>query len=440
MGSRLYQWLDSRLKLKSIGHTLLDEPIPGGASWIYVFGSATLFLFLLQAVTGMFLALYFAPTPDHAYDSIQYIEQEVMFGWFVRGLHHWGASAIMVAVGLHLLQVYAYGAYKPPRELMWMVGVILFLILLAFAFTGYLLPWDQTAYWATQVGINMVGTVPLIGGFLIRVLRAGETLGALTLTRFFAVHVLFLPALMVTGVAVHLFILRRVGPAGPWNTEKTHQKSETFWPRQVYMDSVVMVGLFLLLASLAYFLPFPLADKADPSDHSFVPVPEWYFLFFYQLLKYTTGPFEPVASWMLPTLFVLVLLFLPFLDRRSERRPAKRPVVMVAGIGFLVIVFALLGISLKNLYAIPKSDPSVVQGQKLFAQHHCAACHRIHGEGGKVGPDLSFVGDRRPDRDWHLSHFTDPQSVSPGSIMPKFPLSEKEKNDLASYMLSLNSA
>lgn len=142
---------------------------------------------------------------------------------------------------------------------------------------------------------------------------------------------------------------------------------------------------------------------------------------------------------MLPTLFILVLFFLPFLDGRPERRPAKRPLVMAVGIGFLVIVFGLLGISLKNLYAIPKSDPSVVQGQKLFAQYHCAACHRIHGEGGKVGPDLSFVGDRRPDRDWHLRHFTDPQSVSPGSIMPKFPLSNRERNNLASYMLSLKS-
>ncbi|GJL55608.1 MAG: cytochrome b [Nitrospirales bacterium] len=437
MASRLYQWLDGRLKLKSLGHTLLDEPIPGGASWIYVFGSATLFLFLLQAVTGMFLALYYAPTPDHAYDSIQYIEHEVWFGWFVRGLHHWGASAVMVAIGLHLLQVYLYGAYKSPREVMWMVGVILFLIMLTFAFTGYLLPWDQTAYWATQVGINMMGTLPSIGGFLVRILRAGETLGALTLSRFFAIHVLFLPALMLMGVAVHLFILRRVGPAGPWNTEQTQNRSEPFWPRQVYMDAVVIVSLFLLLAALAYFLPFPLADKADPADHSFVPVPEWYFLFFYQLLKYVTGPLEPVATWILPTLFILALLFLPFLDRRSERRPTKRPLVMVAGIGFLIIVFGLLGISLKNLYAIPKSDPSVVQGQKLFVQHHCAACHRIHGEGGKVGPDLSYVGNRRPDRAWHLRHFTDPQSVSPGSIMPKLHLSDQDKNNLASYMLSL---
>ena len=176
MPSRIYEWLDNRLNLKAVERTLLDEPIPGGASWIYVFGSATLFLFVLQAVTGMFLAVYYAPTPDHAYDSVQFIENQVTFGWFVRGLHHWGASGMMIAVGLHMLQVFLYGAYKPPRELMWMVGVLLLLIVMAFAFTGYLLPWDQTAYWATQVGINMVGSVPVVGDRLIKVLRGGETL------------------------------------------------------------------------------------------------------------------------------------------------------------------------------------------------------------------------------------------------------------------------
>ncbi|MGH7231769.1 MAG: cytochrome b, partial [Nitrospiraceae bacterium] len=235
MASRIYQWLDSRLRLKPIQQTLLDEPIPGGASWIYVFGSATLFLFALQAITGMFLAVYYAPTPDHAYDSIQFIEGQVTFGAFVRGLHHWGASAMVVAIGLHMLQTFLYGAYKPPREVMWMVGVVLFLVTLGFAFTGYLLPWDQNAYWATQVGINMVGTIPIIGDLLVRVLRGGQTLGALTLSRFFAVHVLFLPALLVFGVMLHLFILRRIGPAGPWSEERAKRGSETFHPRQVYM-------------------------------------------------------------------------------------------------------------------------------------------------------------------------------------------------------------
>ncbi len=460
MASRIYEWFDSRLKLKSVERTLLDEPIPGGASWVYVFGSATLFLFVLQAVTGMFLAIYYAPTPDHAYDSVRFIETQVTFGWFVRGLHHWGASGMVVAIGLHMLQVFVYGAYKPPRELMWMVGVVLFLIVMGFAFTGYLLPWDQTAYWATQVGINMTGTVPLIGDFLVRVLRAGETLGALTLSRFFAVHVLFLPALIVIGIMVHMFILRRVGPAGPWtggverrqravqsqappaqavpqSGERRVRISETFYPRQVYMDAVVMLGVFLVIAAMAIFVPLPLTDKADPSDTSFVPVPEWYFLFYYELLKYVHGPLEPVATWILPLLVVLGMLFWPFIDRRKSRSPASRPIGMALGALFLLVVFTLLGISVKNLYAVKRTDPAVAHGKAIVGRFGCTGCHRIHGEGGAVGPDLSFVGDSRPEREWHLRHFRDPQSVSPGSIMPKFPLTEPELNDLTSYMLSL---
>jgi ubiquinol-cytochrome c reductase cytochrome b subunit len=437
MASRLYNWLDSRLNLKPVQKTLLDEPIPGGASWIYVFGSATLFLFLTQAITGMFLAVYYAPTPDHAYDSVRFIMDEVLFGSFVRGLHHWGASAMVIMIGLHMLQAFLYGAYKPPREVMWMVGVILFLIVMGFAFTGYLLPWDQTAYWATQVGINMVGTVPLIGDDLARILRGGEMLGALTLSRFFAVHVLFLPALLLTGIGLHLFILRRVGPAGPWTDERSTLKREAFYPRQVYMDAVVMLGVFLVLAGLAAGIPLPLTDKANPSDTSFVPVPEWYFLFYYELLKYIHGPLEPLVTWVLPLVFITLLLFWPFIDRNPARNPTRRPAAIISGGVFLLIVFSLLGISLKNLYAVPRVDPAIAHGKAVFAQFGCAGCHRIHGEGGAVAPDLSYIGDVRPDREWHLRHFRDPQSVSPGSFMPKFPLSEQELNDLTTYMLSL---
>lgn len=434
---RLYEWLDSRLNLTPIERTLLDEPIPGGASWIYVFGSATLFLFVLQAVTGMFLAVYYAPTPDHAYDSVQFIEREVTFGAFVRGLHHWGASAMVVAIGLHMLQAFLYGAYKPPREVMWMVGVGLFLVVLAFAFTGYLLPWDQNAYWATQIGINMVGTVPGVGDFVVRILRGGDTLGALTLSRFFAVHVLFLPVLLAIGVLVHLFILRRVGPAGPWSEERARQGSETFYPRQVYMDAVVMLAVFVVVAIMALAVSFPLADKANPADTSFTPVPEWYFLFYYQLLKYVHGPLEPLATWILPAVFFLGLLFWPFIDRNPAREPTGRPVALVLGAGFLLVVFSLLGISLRDLHAVPRVDPAVARGKALFAHFSCAGCHRVHGEGGAVGPDLSFEGETRPDRAWHLRHFRDPQAVTPGSIMPKFPLTEQQLHDLTAFVLSL---
>jgi copper-containing nitrite reductase len=439
MPSRLYAWLDSRLRLTPLKQTLLDEPIPGGASWIYVFGSVTLFLFGVQVMTGMFLAVYYVPSPDAAYDTVQFIQHEVDFGWFVRGLHHWGASAVMVAIGLHLLQVYLYGAYKPPRELMWMVGVVLLILTLAFGFTGYLLPWDQNAYWATQVGTNMVASIPLIGDFLVRLLRGGDTLGVLTLSRFFALHVLFLPALIVCGILLHLFILRRVGPAGPWSEEQARRRSEAFYPRQIYMDAVAMLGAFFMVVLLAATIEFPLADRADPSDHTFTPVPEWYFLFLYELLKHVPGRLEALATWVLPALFLLVLLAWPFLDRNPERRPTGRPLALAAGSVVVLAILTLMGISLRNLYAVPRTDPSVARGKVLFAKHHCLACHRLHGEGGTLGPDLSYVGDTRSDRQWLIRHFLDPKSVSPGSVMPKFALPEKELSDLASFMISLRS-
>jgi ubiquinol-cytochrome c reductase cytochrome b subunit len=445
----VYQWLDRRLRLRPIEEMLLNEPIPGGTSWVYVFGSATLFLFSLQLLTGMFLAIYYAPTPDHAYDSVQFIMSSVTFGAFVRGLHHWGASAMVVAIGLHMLQVYLYGAYKPPREVMWMVGVVLFLLTLAFAFSGYLLPWDQKAYWATQIGINMVGTVPGIGDALVRIIRGGDHLGALTLTRFFTLHILFLPLMTLGLIALHLFILRRVGPAGVFEERRTIGKSgavrterrrriasEPFYPRQVFMDAVVMGVVFLIVVGLAIGLPFPLADKANPSDTSFKPIPEWYFLFYYQGLKYVHGPLEPLATWILPAFFYAVLMFLPFIDRNPARNPVRRPTAILVGIAFLVGVFGLMTVSLQEIYSVPTTHPSLVRGQELYAKLQCDGCHRIHGSGGAVGPDLSYVGRGR-DRDWLIRHFKDPQAVSPGSIMPAFSLTASELDDLTNYMLSL---
>src|SRR5437879_3434267 len=374
MLSRLYAWLDSRLKLEPVKETLLDEPIPGGASWIYVFGSATLFVFFLQAITGMFLAVYYAPTPDHAYDSIRYIETQVLFGPFVRGLHHWGASAMVVAIGLHMLQVFLYGAYKPPRELMWMVGVLLLLLTMGFAFTGYLLPWDQNAYWATQVGINMVGSVPFVGTFLVRVMRGGDTLGALTLSRFFAVHVLFLPATIMALVAMHLFILRRVGAAGPWSGGCERRCKPG--------DASVRQGRLADLAATDS------AEKHPPIERR----------------VHSSEPFYP------------------------------RQVFMDAVVMFRVC--AVLALPLRGRQAMKRTGPAVAAGRALFERLQCTSCHRIHGEGGAIGPDLSYVGDHR-DRDWLIKHFRDPRSTSPGSIMPKFPLNERELNDLTAYMLSL---
>jgi ubiquinol-cytochrome c reductase cytochrome b subunit len=436
MIKRLYQWLDERIKLTPIQIKLLEEPIPGGASWIYVFGSVTLFLFLLQLISGMFLALYYNPSPDHAYDSIVFINQEVPFGSFVRGLHHWGASLMIVAIGLHMLQVFLYGAYKRPREAMWLMGVVLFLLTLSFGFSGYLLPWDQKAYWATQVGINVIGTIPGVGNMLVRIIRGGHQLGALTLSRFYALHTLFLPWTIVLLIALHLFILRRVGPAGPWDTEKAQRMREPFYPKQVFMDAVAMWGVFIILVTLASSVKVPLADPANPSDVSFTPVPEWYFLFYYQLLKYFHGPWEIVGTLVLPLLFFSLLFLLPFLDRTPQRDLLSRKGVMACGGLFLLAVFSLVGVSLKQMAAVPVTDPTVEQGKRLYGELGCAGCHRIHGEGTQVGPDLSYVGDIR-DADWLIRHFKDPQAVVPDSMMPAYSLSDTEREQLTAYMLNL---
>ncbi|HEX9016123.1 MAG TPA: cytochrome b N-terminal domain-containing protein [Chloroflexota bacterium] len=217
--SALYEWLDSRADLTRTFSPLLFRKIPKGVGWWYTFGSATLFTFVLQAVTGAFLAMYYSPSPDHAYDSVQYVTNEAIMGSFIRGLHHWGASAMVVLVVLHMLRVVIMAAYKYPRELTWLLGVGLLIVTMGFGFTGYLLPWDEKAYWATTVGTNMAGTIPLVGGWLLRLVRGGADLGAVTLTRFFSLHVLFLPALAGAIIAGHLFLVVKLGISAPPDRE-----------------------------------------------------------------------------------------------------------------------------------------------------------------------------------------------------------------------------
>jgi quinol-cytochrome oxidoreductase complex cytochrome b subunit len=206
----VFNWIKNRFALPELWNTLFARHVPeskGWIAWLYTLGSASLFLFVSQAVTGMLLAMNYVPSPDHAYDSIQFINNHVLMGRLMRGFHFWGATLMVICVVLHLLRVYFMGAYKYPREATWMVGVILFLLVLAFSFTGYLLPWDQKAYWATMVGTNILGQIPWIGPACAKLLKGGEELGSTTLTRFYAIHVLILPALTVIGIVIHLFLV-----------------------------------------------------------------------------------------------------------------------------------------------------------------------------------------------------------------------------------------
>jgi len=203
-------WLEERVGWRQVWETIFLRKIPK-VNWFYTLGSATLFLAINQIVTGILLTIYYVPTPDHAYDSVQYITTQVAMGWFIRGLHHWGASAMVVVVALHMLRVIAYGAYKYPREVTWITGVVLLLVVIMFGFTGYLLPWDQKAYWATTVGTRIAGTPPLVGDYMLRIMRGGAELSAVTLARFFGAHIWVLPSVLLLLIGIHLYLVIKNG-------------------------------------------------------------------------------------------------------------------------------------------------------------------------------------------------------------------------------------
>jgi quinol-cytochrome oxidoreductase complex cytochrome b subunit len=210
MFAKSFNWLDERLGLKTIYDTVLDRKVPK-VNWWFTLGSASLFLFLLQGITGIMLTVYYVPSPDFAYDSIQYIMNGVSFGWLIRGIHHWGASLMVLIVFFHMLRTYFFGAYKYPREFTWVTGVVLLLLTLGMGFTGYLLPWNQRAYWATTVATSIAGTVPFIGQFINQALRGGADLSAVTLARFFSMHIWWFPAMIAGLIGVHLYMVIRLG-------------------------------------------------------------------------------------------------------------------------------------------------------------------------------------------------------------------------------------
>lgn len=210
MAAKFGNWMNERFGWRPVWEAIFLRKVPH-VNWLYTLGSATLFVAINQAITGILLTLYYVPTPDHAYDSVVYITTQLPMGWFIRGLHHWGASAMVVLTVLHLLRVFFYGAYKYPREFTWISGVFLLILVIGFGFTGYLLPWDQRAYWATTVGTRIAGVAPVIGTWLLRIARGGDELSAVTLARFFGVHVWVLPAALILLVSVHLYLVIRNG-------------------------------------------------------------------------------------------------------------------------------------------------------------------------------------------------------------------------------------
>jgi len=445
--ARIAAWVDERTGLYSAARGFFEEQIPASSGWRQVFGSVALFLFLTQAFTGILLAFNYAPTPGEAYNSLRYILTEVTCGRLIRGLHHWGASFLIVVVVLHMVQVFLWGAYKKPRESTWMVGVVLLLVTLAYGLTGYLLPWDNRAYWGTVVATNIAASLPLVGPLMTRLLGGEGAVGVVTFARFYGVHVLLLPPATMLLIGLHVFLVRKHGVAPVPGDEALPKKP--FFPVQVFKDTLAIFAVFAILFLFAVAVRVPLEQLADPTDTSYVPRPEWYFLFLFQTLKLFNGPLEVFGSAVLPGLAVTALILVPFLDRgkmvKVTRRSVAIAVVALAAIGWTGLTAAAVATTPKVAgiaqvdYAAPTAwiqlSPEELAGVAYFRQENCVSCHAF----GKTsdGPDLSR-GSIHRDAAWMIRHFKDPAGVRPGSSMPAAALSDAQLNSLAAFLLKLN--
>jgi ubiquinol-cytochrome c reductase cytochrome b subunit len=438
-------WLDHRTGVQTAVRNFLYEEIPASSGWRQVFGSVALFLFLTQAFTGALLAFNYAPTPGDAYNSLRYILTEVTGGRLIRGLHHWGASMMIVVVVLHMTQVFLYGAYKKPREATWMVGVVLLLVTLAYGLTGYLLPWDNRAYWGTVVSTQMAAHAPLAGPYLSRLLGGEDAVGVVTFARFYGLHVLLLPPATLVLVAIHVYLVRKHGVAPVPGDEAQPRKQ--FYPVQVFKDTVAIFIAFIILFTLALVARVPLEQLADPTDTTYTPRPEWYFLFLFQILKMLSGPLEFLGAVALPTLAVLALILVPFVDRgrivRVTRRTVAASVVILAAIAWSGLTVAAVrgtpppptGVAID--YSAPTDwmhlSPEEMAGVAYFRQENCISCH----DGNRIGPDLTRAATHK-DAAWMIEHFKHPSAVRPGSAMPPIQLSDAQLNSLAAFLLKLN--
>jgi ubiquinol-cytochrome c reductase cytochrome b subunit len=470
----LWGWLDRRTGVDAVLRSGLYEPIPGGARFAYVFGSGLLFIFISQVITGVFLALYYVPSADHAHTTVAYITKAVTVGSFLRSLHAYGASAMIIVLLLHLSQTYIYGAYKGSREILWVSGCVLFALVLGMAFTGYLLPWDQRAYFATAVGTNAASEVPLIGETLKRMMRGGTEMGTLTISRFFVAHVFFIPACIFALVAAHILLFRKAGAAGPPDEDpyEPKKKTELFYPRQVLMDLSLTALLIVGLGSLCFFAPMQLGPPANPIDAQYIPRPEWYYLPIFQWLKYWHGAASVVGILIIPMVLAVAIVMLPFFDRSIERRPWKRPVAM-GSYGFVLL--ALVGLGLRSQYLdshdpsvtqqlakqkaeekdymrkpfepelsaatlaaanVALADPQAAKGKAIFESQSCNACHGDGGVGTAAAPALVGIGAKfSPEQLAEL--FKHPTAKMTAGGMPPVDLSPDDLKSLIAFVESL---
>lgn len=453
----LSAWLDDRLGISDTILPILVHPIPKSVNWWYVFGSATLTAFLFQVITGVALALTYVPSTESAFESLRFITEEAVLGSVIRGIHFFGASAMVVLVFAHMAQVFLTGSFKYPRELNWITGVFLMVSTLGMAFTGQLLRWNQDSYWAVVLTAEQASRIPLIGPTLTRLTVAGDVVGGQTLTRFFATHVFLLPAVMFLIIGVHVYLVVHVGisewPKKGFPINKaTYRKyyhdliereGVPFHPDFVWKDVVFALIIGAVVLGLAVLVGPPhLGEPADPVNVSAFPKPDWYFLWYFALLSVIPKATEDVVMVLFPPLAILFLLALPFVANTGERHPARRPWAVGSVILAVLVVGVLIQVGARSPWVpalpIQQLPPAAVQGLpedqfrggQLFASKGCVACHTIAGTGGQRGPNLSAVGGRLS-YDQVVSQIVNGSENMPGY---RNSLSPQELADLAAFL------
>jgi ubiquinol-cytochrome c reductase cytochrome b subunit len=457
-------WLEERAGLGGAIAPTLDHPVPRStASWWYVFGSATLALFVLQIATGICLALVYVPSAEGAYQSLLYLNYQAPFGWFLRAVHFWGSNAMVAIMTLHMIQVFLWGAHKYPRELTWIVGVFLFLCTLGMAFTGQILRWDQDAYWGLGIGASIASRAPGIGDTMVQLLLGGPIIAGRTLSRFFAVHVFLVPGILIGMIGLHLWLVLRIG-INEWPMpgrvvsretyrhryeEEVHKDGVPFFPYAARKDMVAcgVVVLAVVLCALL-FGPFGPHGVPDPTLIDAAPKPDFYFLALYALFALLPPWTETVVILIGPVIAIAVLFLVPFLAGTGEKSWKRRPVAVLAVLVIVLIVATLAGLGLTVPWS-PKMEawtaaatpvryvqgrtPLELQGALVLQNKQCRTCHSLGGEGGRRGPALDGIATRQT-RDQLIR-----QVLQGGGNMPAYGknLSPAEVNALVAFMVTL---
>lgn len=468
----LAAWFDSRLKLRETFMPIMLHPIPKGAAgpmgWWYVFGSASMTLLMLQILTGIGLALVYVPSADQAYASLEYLNYEQPWGWFLRAMHYWSGSAMTLMVAVHMTQVFLHGSYKYPRELTWMVGVVLLLLTLGMMFSGQVLRWDTDAYWGIGVGASMAGRVPGLGPTIVHLLLGGPVIGADTLSRFFTLHVFVIPGLLLVSLGIHLWLVLKCGisaPPTPGQTvdpktyhaeyEKELEKGEPFLGPAMMKDAFFSALVVVIVVALsAYIGPKGPSDPPDPTLAGANPRPDWPFLWLFGLLSLSPPDMETFIILVLPVVLILGLFAVPLVSRGGERAPSKRPVAVLA----VIVIWTTLGILTYEGHTSPwspimdawssdavpieivkKLTPVELQGALVFQNKNCRNCHALDGIGGTRGPDLTTVGMRLT-RDQLIDQVSN--GTPGGGNMPAYgkQVRPAEMTALANFLSSLRPA